>query len=487
LMGLELVGSRVLAPYFGGSIFVWGSLIGIFLAALSLGYYLGGLVADRFPRPAVLAALLGGAGGLTLAIPKVFPPVCESLVLADLGPRLGPLLGSVALFFLPSLLLGTAAPFAIRLAARSLERVGSLAGTLYAVSTSGSIFGTLATAFYLIPVMGRQAILYLLGAALVAVAMLTGLLECRRSRDIGTALLALLLLPAGPAAAGGLAGIHGKVVRERDTPYHHILVVDEGGYRYLRSDNLWHSRMSLSDPASGGLAYTDYFDLALAFNPNLRKVLMIGLGGGTGVKRFLRDYGEMTIESVEIDPAIVEIARQYFGVTEGPRHRIRVQDGRIFLARSKERYDLIILDAYYADSLPFYLTTKEFFALAAEHLNPGGVFFNNLVGPLEGPKNKLFRSIYRTLEGAFGRVYVFPVWETASPGRPMNLELVAVKNKAPSKEELVARARQLEGKMVRDNQLARRAAGMYTKPVATSDVPLLTDDYAPVDALIHLW
>src|SRR5947209_3110716 len=166
-MALEIVGSRILAPYFGSSVYVWGSLISIFLAALSAGYYFGGVAADRWPRAGALALALAAAGVLILVLPLASRSILEMFSARDLGPRASPLLASVVLFVLPSLLLGMTSPFAIKLAAIDLATVGNTAGVLYAISTAGSIAGTLLTAFALIPAMGVRAILYALGGALL--------------------------------------------------------------------------------------------------------------------------------------------------------------------------------------------------------------------------------------------------------------------------------------------------------------------------------
>lgn len=185
LMALEIVGSRILAPYFGSSVYVWGSLISIFLAALSAGYYLGGVAADRWPRTGALALALAAAGVLILALPVESRPILEAFSTWDLGPRASPLLASVVLFVLPSLLLGMTSPFAIKLAATDLATVGNTAGVLYAISTAGSIAGTLLTAFVLIPTMGVRAILYALGVALLVFSGLLAPYQTRPARVAG--------------------------------------------------------------------------------------------------------------------------------------------------------------------------------------------------------------------------------------------------------------------------------------------------------------
>jgi len=167
LLALEIVASRIIAPYFGNSVYVWGSLIGIFLAALSVGYFLGGRVADRWPSGAVFAGVVFVAGALVFPIPLVAPRLLEAIALTDLGPRANPLVGSLGLFFLPSVVMGMVSPFAIRLRARAVATIGNVAGALYALSTVGSIAGTLLAAFVLLAVMHVRTIVHLLGAALM--------------------------------------------------------------------------------------------------------------------------------------------------------------------------------------------------------------------------------------------------------------------------------------------------------------------------------
>src|SRR5918995_1406390 len=172
LMGLEIVGSRVLAPYFGSSIFVWGSLISVVLAALSIGYYWGGWLSVREPSYSRLLTLLLIPGILIFFLPFIYPTVNEWVAGVDFGTRLNPLIASTIYFLLPGVFLGTISPYVIRLAATQLNTVGSTAGTLYAVSTAGSIFGTLLTAFYLIPVLGVSNIIHCLGIMLVCLSLL---------------------------------------------------------------------------------------------------------------------------------------------------------------------------------------------------------------------------------------------------------------------------------------------------------------------------
>lgn len=485
LMALEIVGSRVLAPNFGGSIFVWGSLIGVFLAALSAGYYLGGRLADRAPRARVLGLFLAVSGIFVLALPGYGSGISDSIAMRDFGPRANPLLACLALFFIPGVLMGVTSPYVIRLTARSVVEVGSTAGVVYAVSTLGSIAGTLGSAFYLIPAYGTKMILYQLGLTLIAtavVALLAGASAIRR--QIAPAAVAVVALVALGLAQPAFAAE--RILLERDSPYHRLFVADEGQYRYLRADNVWHTRMNMKDPHGRGLPYTDYVDLAFLFNPSIRSALVIGLGGGTIPKRFVRDYPQVKVDTVEIDGDVIRIAAKYFDVHPGPRLRIYESDGRIFLRRTKAKYDFIFLDAYYADTVPFFLTTKEFFQIVRAHLRPGGIFANNVLGQASGPRSKFLRSVYRTMKETFPQVYGFKVVE--SDASAWNYEIFAVNSDQTIGMDTVRkRAAQMAGTAIKDQYLTARVRSYIGSSLRTNDVPTLTDDYAPVDALIHLW
>lgn len=482
LMALELVGSRVLAPHFGGSIFVWGSLIGVFLAALSIGYYLGGRLVDRWPRAALLAVFLFAAGLFVLLLPRYGAAVCDTIALRDYGPRGNPLLACTALFFLPGILMAVTSPFVIRLTARAIKQVGRTAGLVYAVSTVGSIAGTLGTAFYLIPEIGTRVLLSLLGVALIFTGLIAAAVR-RPGRGMAAA-LAVLALSALPQAAYAKE----RTLLERDSAYHRLLVTEDESYRYLRADNIWHTQMDLKDRHGRGLPYADYIDIAFLINPDIRSVLMIGLGGGTLPKRFVRDYPQVKVDAVEIDPDVIKIAARYFDVHPGPRLAIHQADGRLFLRRSEKQYDLIVLDAYYADTVPFFLTTREFFEIARDRLTPKGVFVNNVVGRVTGAKSKFFRSVYRTMQEVFPQVAAFGVVETVASRSFMNIEVFATKAKAAIKmADLRQRAAEMQGKTIKDPELKMRVEQLIQQPVPTDDVPTLTDDYAPVDALMHLW
>jgi spermidine synthase len=478
LLGLEIIGSRVLAPYFGSSIFVWGSLISTFLAGLTIGYYVGGFLADRRPRLLSMAVLILIAGALVVVLPVVAPPVNRTIAGADFGPRLNPLLATVCLFFLPSVFMGTVSPYAIKLAASSLATIGNTAGLIYAISTAGSIIGALLTAFYLIQVIGVRSILYSLGVTLMLLAVLLIIFHHTRGRRLSNRAMAWGLVGLLCASLPALAAMN--TLYEKDSLYHHIIVSDEDGVRTLRFDRLRQSAMDLSDPDRMIFHYTQYLHLAMVFHDNPQRVLFIGLGGGSTPRRFHRDYPGLTIDVAELDPEVLSVAKRYFGFQESDRLQVQAVDGRIFLQKTPHRYDIIILDAYYADAIPFHLSTREFLQELKAKLTPTGILVSNVIGSVRGADSKLFRSILKTLQTEFPQTYVFPVDEVA------NLIVIATQdNTRLGKQEVIRRAQRLQNEHKVQFPLERFAHSYVLDPIPGDDVPVLTDDYAPVDGLLH--
>ncbi len=484
LLSLEIIASRVLAPYFGNSIYVWGSLIGVFLTALSIGYASGGRLADRHPSPGLFAGIVFLAGLLTVPIPLIAAPILESIALADLGPQLNPLAGAIALFVVPSIVMGMVSPFAVRLRARAVGTMGRTAGNLYAISTVGSIVGTLATSFIFINYLGVRALIHLLGFALLVMAVL-GWLAARRQLAAATGAVLIILLAAGVTRAA--PGRPSALVFSRDTVYHRITVSDEGSVRYLKLDNYWQSALDRGQPRRTVFAYADYMHMPLLFVPQPKHALMIGLGGGTVPSRYVTDYPTITMDVAELDPQVEVTARAYFGVQVGERLKITPGDGRLYLRLSTTRYDVILIDAYLKDTIPFHLATREFFALARVRLAPGGVLAMNIIGALDGPDSRLFRAMYKTISQVFRTVYAFPVDFGAygGPSSLRNIIVVATDEPALSVGEVQRRARALvDGHVVTLDRFLRAAEDLYQVPIRTGDVPVLSDDFAPVDTLI---
>jgi spermidine synthase len=486
LMSLEIVGSRVLAPYFGSSVLVWASLISIVLAALSVGYYWGGRLSERNPSFARLLLLLLIPGVLIFLLPFLYPTVNPWIAEIDFGPRLNPLIVSSIYFLLPGVFLGTISPYAIRLATTTVSTVGSTAGTLYALSTCGSIFGTLFTAFYLIPMLGVRNIIHSLGVTLMLLCLLVWPLVRVRSaakihRAATAALLAAFWLLPDAALWARM-----KVIYQKDSFYHRIRVEEDEEARYIYFDRTLQSAMTLEDPTALRLLYSRYTSLGLAFRPNAKRAFIIGLGGGSIPKKYHKEFPSLEVDVAEIDPEVVQVARKHFDLKESKNLRVHAQDGRLFLNKSSQPYDLILLDAYYTDAIPFHLTTREFFALANQKLSPDGIVVANIIGAVTGPHGRITRSVAKTLREIFPQIYLFPTQ------RPSNVSLDTIQNviivATKSKQrvaigEIVKQATALKRGLF-PNPLKDIAASYYDARLP-DDVPVLTDDYAPTDNLLH--
>ncbi len=521
LMALEIAGSRVLAPHFGSSLFIWGGLISVFLLALSAGYFLGGWAGDRWPDLFTLNMAVGGAGLLFLLIPHIGIPVCVAL--EDWGPRWGPLTAAVIVFVLPSVLLGTASPVAVRLYTKEISRSGRAAGSLYAVSTFGSLAGTFLATFLLVPLLGTPELLRAMGLILVVLPLLLqpkqlGLVFYVVPAAALTLAFLTSALPEVPLAPGG-GRVYGRVIHETETPYHRIFVIEgkEGGedVRYLQFDHYLESGIEVDEPHHSVTHYTHMFQLSSVFCPEPASALFIGGGGMVGPRVYREIYPSMErIDVVEIDPEVVRIAKEYFAFDPGEKTHITVGDGRIFLDRAERTWAVVVLDAYTAGGrVPFHLLTRQFFEKVRDRLSPEGVCLLNIIGALEGPKSKVFRSAFKTMEAVFPRVYAFPRVRPSGEGgeaadafradfeayrrapasldaesrkeveRVRNIFIAATLDEASiDAETSKARAKRLvaSGAVPERFRLVSHASSLIVD-IRTEDLYVLTDDFAPVE------
>jgi spermidine synthase len=484
VMCLEMMAFRVLPPNFGDSLYVWSSIISVFLTSLALGYFFGGMAADRLPYLSALGAAILVSGLLVPPIPHVQQPLAEWMLSHISSLRWAALAYTLLLFGPSTILLGCVSPIAVRLTSREVHRVGNVAGRLYALSTTGSIFGTLFTAFYWINICGIRAITASIGWLLVTLGVVLLVVAAIRRDKIGSriaaSIVASLLLPNS-------VGAQDRVLFRQDTMYHHIQVRDSGKWRELKFNRSSQSGMLRADPLRGMYAYTDAFHLAPVYHPGLKRVLFIGAGGTTGPKQFRAFYPDAQIDVVEIDPAVIEVARRFFSFKPDARMDVTVQDGRRFLMTTRNQYDAIIVDAYYADSIPFHVTTVEFMRLVQRRLSPGGVGLFNMIGSLTGKDSQLVRSEYKTIGRVFRSCAVFPILQPEeqpgdlSPTEIRNVILVATDQPLAPRE---VRRRAAALKNPRLPYLTEIAASFDGRPLSTGDVPLLSDDFAPVDRLI---
>ena len=482
-MSLELLGSRVLAPRFGSSVYVWGSLITVFLTALGLGYALGGRLADRRPQASTISIVLSVAGLLVLPSVIAASPLLDTVARAGWDARWSALLVSMILFFPPSLAIGMVSPLAVRLGVRHLDAVGTAAGRYAALSAAGSIAGTLLTAFFLIPAFPVPRLLLLLAGALGICALLL----VRGARSSGAAAATLLACLATVVGPEGSARAHdGTVLHTRDTAYHHIVVTEHEGMRWLRFDDLLQGGLYVRDPSRPMFEYEQGLFLPWAFSPSIRRVCQIGLGTGSFPRLLARVVPDASLTTVEIDPAVRDVARRFFFYREGPLRRTVIEDGRLFLSRTPERYELIVLDAFNSTGVPFHLTTREFFEVVRRRLEPGGVFAANFIGGLMGERGRLFWAAYRTIRREFPHVYLFNP-EVAAGSREFegNLILVATDLPGPIPAETVRRDASALALRWSLPLLESHAANVRHNPPALPGVPELTDRYAPVEALQH--
>ena len=401
-MATEICASRLLAPYYGSSTVVWANIIGLILASLSVGYWLGGRWADRSPSPQLLATIVLAAAAWVAAIPFVAQPFLslsiKGMETISTGAVVGSFAASLALFAPPVILLGMVTPFAIRLAATGIEDAGRVAGRIFALSTAGSIIGTFVPALITIPLIGTQRTL--IGAALIIAVSAVPLLVGRRLAAglvVAGALAALLALP--PAVVKAQPGL----LHEEESRYQFIQVVQSGPERllFLNEGYAVHSVWRPDTVLTGG-----EWDMFLTAPPLLgrtaTRVATLGNAAGTTARAYGVYYPQARIDGVEIDPAVTAVGRRWFGLDDNPNLTVHTADARPYLASTDARYDLILVDAYRQPYVPFYLATREFFRLCWQRLAPGGIVALN-VSTVPGD-HRLADAIAGTLRAEFPQV-----------------------------------------------------------------------------------
>ncbi|MBM3897069.1 MAG: hypothetical protein FJ358_00870 [Thaumarchaeota archaeon] len=473
VMVLELLSSRLLAPYYGSTLFVWGSLIGVVLLGLASGYYYGGRKADVNPNYSQFSALIFFTGVYTMLITYTASTLFQFVLALRLGERYGPLVAALLILALPSFMLGGVSPYAIKLSTRSLDRVGRTAGDLYSLSTIGSIAGTFLTTFILIPELGVNTILYILSSILI-IASIFGLAS--RLKVLAVLLIALSM---GFAVAPQIPS--GGVIFSKDTLYHKLVVQDDiiTGIRTLILDNNFHSAIDLRDRDRVVYPYTGFFHIGMAYNPSIENVLFIGGGGLSAPKRFLNDYPNVRADVVEIDGDVVKAAEQYFFVEENPRLRIFIEDGRTYLANTDKKYDLVVLDAYAKTYIPFHMMTKEYFELISSRLSDDGIVVSNVIASLEGSSSAIFHSMLKTMQSVFPSADVYPV----SGEIPLIQNIIVVATKSP--QEFSMDALQQNAAIIKLPRINDYLANRLAKSPSTNDAPLFTDNYAPAENLLN--
>jgi len=472
VMALELVGSRIVAPYLGASIYVWTSLIGVILASLSLGYYWGGRLADKKPDYRTFSLLILSSAIFTGIIGIVKNPVLDAVCMFVPDIRISAVIAATLLFAPASVLLGTISPYAIRLRMENLEHSGATVGRLYAISTVGSIIGTFAAGFFLISFLGSRNILIFLSLILFAVYFLACPGNNSRTGKVIAFFLAGLLLSAHffQASSSGVTTI------DIDTKYSRILIEEMMAtgigkkVRFIRVDRNWaQGAVIIGEPDELFFSYSGFYRLADHFYPGNRNALLIGGGTYMLARDYIKRNPGNQMDVVEIDPDFTRLAKKYFYLEDDKRITSIHEDGRTFLKRSTNKYDVMFIDVFKSSaSPPFQMTTEEAMRSAANLMTENGVLMTNIYSAIQGDKGKFFRAAYATIKSVFPRVYVFPVQYPLFGEEPQNIIIVALKSNTPPDF------------VTFDPEIKKYLSHLWKYEI-DCDLQVLTDEFAPVE------
>ncbi len=397
---IELIGTRVLAPYFGSGIYTWSALIAVTLAALSLGYVLGGKFADNYPNPSLLYFLCLIAGLWTALTPALATLLLPDLMqLADI--RLGVLVSSVLLFTPNLFVLGMAGPFAIRLFSSDHEASGRTSGLVFSISTLGSLLAALGTGFILVPNYGVLTILIFSAIALIVVAMLGFLFLKYFAMGLVSLMAAALCFFYFPTTSTQYSSL--EIIDSSPSFYGQVQVVRKDGYKILLVDGIGQNYVT--DKSEEALSYINF----LSSIPMARKLpdedpgssLVIGLGAGQ-LPMLLKKSG-LAVETVEIDPVIDVMARKHFGFNHS-KDNVHFVDGRLYLSQTTSSYDYIIIDAFNADQIAWHLLSREALQIARLRLKEHGLLAINITSFTSGDD---IASLQKTLKTVFPFVRIF--------------------------------------------------------------------------------
>lgn len=479
IMVVEVLGARVIGPYFGVSLYVWTALITVTLLSLSAGYALGGYLADRHPSPAWLYGLIIAAGVLVLLVPLLKP--WAILLSVPLGLRGGALVSAILLFAPSLLLLGCVSPYVVRIAARELASLGRTVGVLYALSTLGSMIGTALAGYLIIGFVGVSRAYQICGALLVLIGLTYFTVFARRpAAAIGTlALAATFWLPGGELPSVTLPdGTRARLIEGIDSYYGNVKVVEYAGSRFQTRELMIDGLVQGGIDQKTGQSVYEYAYLLemlpLAIKPEAQSVLIVGLGAGVIAAR-LQQRG-IDVEAIDIDPVVVAMAEKHFNLRL--KRPVVVEDARYFLAQEGRRYDIIIMDAFSGDSTPSHLLTREALERVKARLTPDGIMAINVIGDTRaGPL--LSPAIVSTMQTQFLEVAAFPLFDLASGGtKGGNLVLVAANR--PVGQALAANLADVHELALPVVTLGMRQGRLLPRSEGSL---VLTDDFNPLDIL----
>ncbi|MDM7923931.1 MAG: fused MFS/spermidine synthase [Pyrinomonadaceae bacterium] len=473
VMIYEIVGSRIVAPYIGASTYVWTSLIGVILAALSLGYWLGGSWADRVPSVRALASALFVAGGLVSATILGKDVIMTMVAAFPAGLEFRSVLAALILFAPASVALGFVIPYATKIRLLALESSGKTVGRLYALSTLGSIAGTFAAGFVLIPFVGSVRTLYLVTGTLFLFAVLLGGLSLTRN-TIGALTLFVFGIAAHELGTYFLWRTNNFV--DLDTEYSRIRIFDSVDPRVSRElkvmmvDPHYVQSARYLDGDDLALEYTKFYHLVRHFRPGFERSLMIGGAGYSFPQDYLKEYPTARIDVAEIDPGMTAAAEKYFGLQRDERLSIAHEDGRVFVNNAPDRtYDAVFIDAFGSlFSVPFQLTTIEAAANIKRILKDDGVVIFNVGSAITGDGSLFLHSQVAVYRSMFPDVRSFKVRPEQNDDAVQNVIMVARNSTEPIRST------------ASDDYIAKLLATEITLPNGPN-VPPPTDELAPIE------
>ena len=412
-LGVEMAASRLLGNVFGTSNLVWASIIGLILIYLAVGYFLGGKWADRSGDETTFYKIIIWAAISTALVPLLSRPVLRLAANAFDELQMGILFGSftsvLILLAIPMTLMGTASPFAIRLAIQDTKSVGSISGRIYGISTIGSFIGTFLPALLLFPTIGTYRTFLLFSFILFIVGLIGLKLSSGWRKTLPYIWVPLAIIALAIWGLGGTDKASTGQIYETESSYNYIQVLEKDGFRMLRLNegqgvhSIYHpTQLSYFGPWEQVLA-APYFNTPPYAPENVKKIAIVGLAAGTTARQATEAYGNIQIDGYEIDPKIVDVGREYFDMNQ-ENLNVFVQDGRWGLAHSAEKYQIISLDAYRPPYIPYHMTTREFFQIAREHLTDDGVLVLN-VGRAPNDR-RMIDALSTTLLTIFPNVHV---------------------------------------------------------------------------------
>lgn len=481
-LAVEMSASRLLGNYFGSSNLVWAAIIGLILIYLSVGYTIGGKWADRSPEYKTFFTILCWASLLIGLIPLASRPILRAASQAfddmQVGVMLGSFIAVLALFSLPVTLLGTASPFAVRIAMDDKEHAGSVAGKIYTISTLGSFIGTFLPALLLVPAFGTYKTFVFLGAMLMVCALL-GLWQTVGSQHA----LKMLWMPVVLALATfiGLRGYDKQaqgIIYESESAYNYIQVQHINDYYLLRLNegqgihSIYHPTVENFQGSWEQVLSAPFFNPAPIHKDDVRNIAILGLAAGTSARQAYHVFPDAHIDGFEIDPKIVDVGYEYFRM-DVPTLDVYVVDARWGLNHSQVEYDIISIDAYRPPYIPWHLTTREFFEETYEKLSPSGALVINVARILDD--RRLVDALYTTIEAVYPSVYIMDIPNTLN-------SIIFATRQSTQQDNLIknyiALSEENESSSLLLTSLETAILNLQPLPQKTT---LFTDDHSPVE------